>query len=683
MSFRFDFNVEEADEENNISSSSSSSSSCVARGNAEEREEAISDESVYVLMRLYLGTLSGFRAEENDDDEEGGERGRSSIFGGKRKRSGIMYAVRQASDAISSLGTPLGKRSADRLNAVSEEAWSPRTWTRCFAPFGDSKEDEIRSMSETLIAKRPDIFCRFTLPDLSKISSFSSSSSIVRTLACAAACRSLQCTRFALDRFNLSSSSLESANDLEGVLIDVLRSVDVGRIEGEDESTFRRRQQELGDVLQLLRDRGVVRRTERTSSHLCTASSSAAEALLGIVRSTRRNAVSITERAKHVQRLVCAIDTFLETTRDARDDDDDEDVSRSKKMSTVDLFDLTVARPSNARLDALLDRLSDRRRRDAIDTQELARISNERLSPEGGRMLDASRRRTYCQACGRVVGVETCRRCGVVAFCRDGSCRKREMRRHSLQCANILVGDSIGCLMRLLSDDDDGVLPDPHRTRSLLKTTCARFSRLDALLQSERSCFVRTVLQHLRRNLKIRPSSKKQKKKLPHERIVVHIIGAMREVDQPWTHLLELDDTTRFTLIFVGPEVLARKPWTEGPRLRFRCVRGLYHDCRDALETPQYSFVMNGGVHFYPSWAPTLRVLLVADAPPVIFTTWSLIEALETLRRVRSAASPPDRWVFRLATNPAGSKLPVVTPDNHGECNYSCRYVIRGKYVLR
>ena len=312
---------------------------------------------------------------------------------------------------------------------------------------------------------------------------------------------------------------------------------------------------------------------------------------------------------------------------------------------------------------------------------KLRRYANSRLSPEGGDAL--LERRPYCQVCGRVVCVRLCNTCRVSSYCFDRECKSSDHNRHASRCDTLLLSRAFEMVLNIKRFEDmlglsSRELSFPLHTSNFVTSEDLGWnclfphdaSAIERVLATESLAFVLTVAY----GLKISNLSERK-------RVCVHIIGAMRELGSNWNLLMDLFPRIQhFRLFFVGPELNEDflKPTRFSSRLDVSCFNDAYHESKNIPDDADIRVCMNAGIHHYDSWIPTLQCILQnRSKAPLLCTSWASSEAIQTYARVRDVISDVqcDRKLS-LQMNPFGSMLPIMTPDNQGECVFNSAYLL-------
>jgi hypothetical protein len=114
--------------------------------------------------------------------------------------------------------------------------------------------------------------------------------------------------------------------------------------------------------------------------------------------------------------------------------------------------------------------------------------------------------------------------------------------------------------------------------------------------------------------------------------------------------------------------------------LRTQSVCGCWHQLseaqRAALPRPDLVAALNSGMIFYPSWAPTINMILQRGEAPLLVSAWAQPEAIGTRQMLLDSGGMPAEAGLDLHSNPFASLVPQSVMDDHGTCNFNSRYVV-------
>ncbi len=190
--------------------------------------------------------------------------------------------------------------------------------------------------------------------------------------------------------------------------------------------------------------------------------------------------------------------------------------------------------------------------------------------------------------------------------------------------------------------------------------------------------------------------------------LTLWLLGAAQEEDQPWDELFVwLPETEAIQIVMVGPQmtpgpntfhmdILPETADSDKSMKRSLCVRkifGCLHELPRQLLTstsrlspPSAIFALNSGAIFYPSWSPTLAMIVKGHgagheegasvpAAPLVVTAWMQPEALGVRELLIGLGGSPVPG-FDLSANAWSSLIPQDPNDDHGTVPFNNRYVM-------
>jgi hypothetical protein len=492
-------------------------------------------------------------------------------------------------------------------------------------------------------------------------------------LILAMADRNIEVVLFTLHHMKIDEITIKEKERISSLLYHWLGKLDQGRDDFDDEEEFRMTKQSIGDMLACIRKYGLM------------VTSCEEDITLKRKKRVKLNHLDKLRDAIHFKNIddirnalevcLCASSTIMENNS-----------KNSNKQTLLSSFDHLILSPqrhhiemSNKNLEIFIKKYTTKE-----SLMKLRQYANSRLSPEGGEAI--LQRRPYCQVCGRVVCIRLCDKCRVTSYCfdRHNNCMSSDQDRHTPRCEALLISRAFEMLLNLKNFEDVLCLSDRKVSFSLNFTRFCTSptkdldwnllfefssSTIEKVLATESLTFVLTVAYGLRMANVTECDGT----------ICVHIIGAMREQRSNWNLLLDLfPRVDRFRLVFVGPELDESLKFETSRRLEMFNVSTTYHESK-VCDDADLRVCMNAGIHHYDSWIPTLKYIL-HQTSPFLCTSWSPSEAIQTFDRVRDVMSASQQnsshKSLSLLVNPFGSCLPIMTPDNHGECVYSSGYLL-------
>ena len=489
-----------------------------------------------------------------------------------------------------------------------------------------------------------------------------------------------RCVEMVLFALNLLAVQEKCESEKEIISVSLykwLGKLDRGREDFDDEYEFNSTQQSWGDVLSCVRKHGLMVSCVSLSHEDDTSEKRRKRPKPDPIDTLRD--VMYAHNKVDMKLLRSALETCLLHKYSSHESVKDED---ENVLCAFNRLIPHLGTSSEEELERFMSKYTSK-----LSLLKLRQYANSHLSPEGGDAL--LERRPYCQVCGRVVCVRLCTTCRVSSYCFERrECKSSDHNRHVRRCGTLLLSRAFEMLLNIKRFEDMLALSSRELSFRLDISNFASSSSLskdlswnclfplescaiERVLATESLAFVLTVAYSMRIS-----------KISTCKNVCIHIIGAMRELRSNWNLLVELfPQVLRFRLIFVGPELNedSLKSTCFSSRLDVSCFNDSYHECKHIRDDANICICMNAGIHHYDSWIPTLKCILERKSKtPLICTSWAPSEAIQTYARVRDVVMSGVKCDRKLSLqmNPFGSQLPIMTPDNHGECVYNSAYLM-------
>lgn len=301
---------------------------------------------------------------------------------------------------------------------------------------------------------------------------------------------------------------------------------------------------------------------------------------------------------------------------------------------------------------------------------------NARVSPHKGTCsVQDLYLKAYCQCCKSTEDLEGCEACSVVAYCRNGDCKQRDLPRHNAWCTDLLVSRLLWCalppealkLQELarrspltpygLADEAAllAAMQVPPSWEVYFQERWPRTSSLERLLLTESLSSPLTLVKALDAlGLRNRFDGKAA--------LRVLVVGADCEADQPWVELLRYLPCD-LELVMVGPYLEDERSIAleaGGRRVTLSCHKGLLQDL-NKLGAFDMAVAFNSGMIFYDTWPAALNRIIALRCPLVV-TAWALTESVG----VRSLLVDAGFESPKFGPNAFASRCPHRVTDDHG-----------------